>query len=45
MVVLSRQDNLPNTAVEPQVCGITVVSLDIGVLPDIIENQKTGYLA
>jgi len=45
MVVPSRQDNLPNTAVEAQTCGTPVVSFDIGGLPDIIEHQKTGYLA
>lgn len=45
MVVPSRQDNLPNTAVEAQACGTPVVSFDIGGLPDIIEHQKTGYLA
>ena len=45
MAVPSRQDNLPNTAVEAQACGTPVVSFDIGGLPDIIEHQKTGYLA
>lgn len=45
MVVPSRQDNLPNTAIESQACGTPVVSFNIGGLPDIIEHQKTGYLA
>lgn len=45
MVVPSRLDNLPNTALEAQACRIPVVSFDIGGLPDIIEHQKTGYLA
>jgi glycosyltransferase involved in cell wall biosynthesis len=45
MVVPSRQDNLPNTAVEAQACGIPVVAFNIGGLPDIIEHQHTGWLA
>ena len=45
MTVTSRQDNLPNAAVEAQACGTPVVSFDIGGLLDIIEHQKTGYLA
>ena len=45
MVVPSKQDNLPNTAVEAQICGTPVVSFDIGGLVDIIKHKKTGYLA
>ena len=45
MVVPSKQDNLPNTAVEAQICGTPVVSFDIGGLVDIIDHKKTGYLA
>jgi glycosyltransferase involved in cell wall biosynthesis len=45
MAVPSRQDNLPNTAVEAQACGTPVVSFNIGGLPDIIDHQKTGYIA
>ena len=45
MVVPSKQDNLPNTAVEAQICGTPVVSFDVGGLVDIIDHKKTGYLA
>jgi len=45
MVVPSKQDNLPSTAVEAQICGTPVVSFDIGGLGDIIDHKKTGYLA
>lgn len=45
MVVPSRQDNLPNTAIEAQGCGTPVVAFKIGGLTDIVTHLKTGWLA
>lgn len=45
IVVPSRQDNLPQTATEPQACGCPVVAFDIAGLPDTIEDGATGLLA
>jgi glycosyltransferase involved in cell wall biosynthesis len=45
MIIPSRQDNLPNTGLEAQVCGLPVVAFNIGGMPDIVAHEKTGYLA
>ena len=45
MIAPSRQDNLPNTVVEPLACGTPVVAFDIGGMPDMIDHQINGYLA
>jgi len=44
-VVPSRQDNLPNTAVESFACGTPVVAFKTGGLPDIVDHMENGYLA
>lgn len=45
VVVPSRQDNLPNIAIEAHACGTPVVGFRIGGLPDIVQHQQTGWLA
>ena len=45
ILIPSRQDNLPNIAVEAPACGIPVISFNVGGLPDIIEHRKTDYMA
>jgi glycosyltransferase involved in cell wall biosynthesis len=45
MVVPSRVDNLPNTAIEAHACGVPVAAFNIGGLPDIVDHQQSGWLA
>jgi glycosyltransferase involved in cell wall biosynthesis len=44
MVVPSRLDNLPSTAVEAQSCATAVVAFRVGGLPDIVDNGITGRI-
>lgn len=44
-VAPSIQENLPNTVMEALACGTPCVAFNIGGMPDLIEHQRTGYLA
>jgi len=44
-VAASRLDNLPNTVMEATACGVPTVAFRIGGMPDMIEHQRSGYLA
>lgn len=41
----SSQDNLPNMCMEALCCGIPVVGFNIGGVPDMVIEGKTGFLA
>ena len=45
VVVPSREDNMPLSAMEAQTCGRPVVGFEVGGLPDIVEHLETGYIA
>lgn len=44
-VAPSRLDNLPNTVLEATACGVPTVAFEIGGMPDMIDHQRSGYLA
>jgi len=44
-VIPSRQDNLPNTALEALACGTPLVAFEQGGLPDLVDHRDNGWLA
>jgi len=44
-VTPSLEDNLPNTIMEAMACGVPCVGFRVGGIPEMIEHQKTGYVA
>lgn len=44
-VIPSAEDNLPNTVIESLACGTPVIGFNIGGIPDIVENNKSGLLS
>jgi len=43
-VHLSYIDNSPNSVCEAQLLGVPVVATNVGGIPSLIENDKTGFL-
>lgn len=44
-VTPSLEDNLPNTIMEAMSCGVPCVGFRIGGIPEMIDHQKSGYVA
>lgn len=44
-VIPSIEDNLPNTVLESLACGTPVLGYNIGGIPDMVINNKSGLLA
>jgi len=44
-VAPSLQDNLPNTVMEALACGTPCVAFNTGGIPEMVDNQVSGYLA
>ncbi|NOH65589.1 MULTISPECIES: glycosyltransferase [Vibrio] len=45
LVISSRYEGLPMAALEAMARGIVVISLDVGRLPDLIQDAQNGFLA
>lgn len=45
MLYPTLADNCPLGVVEAMLCGLSVVTFDVGGVPEIVEHDKTGYIA
>lgn len=45
VAVPSREDNSPLTVIEAMACGRTVAAFGVGGLRDLIQHERTGWLA
>ena len=45
LVLPSRMDNLPQTGLEAQACGLPIVAFDSNGIKDLINHKIDGYLA
>ena len=41
----SRVDNLPQTGLEAQSCGLPIITFNVNGLKDLVEHKKDGFLA
>ncbi len=44
LVAPSLEDNLPNTVMEAAACGVASVGFDVGGVPELIDDGKTGFV-
>lgn len=45
VVLPSRVENFPNSALEAHCCGVPVIAFDVGGVSDIVQHKETGWLA
>lgn len=45
LLVPSREDNLPNVALEATACGVPIVAFHTGGIPDIVRHMHNGFIA
>jgi glycosyltransferase involved in cell wall biosynthesis len=43
-VLPSLEDNLPNTVMESLACGVPVIAFKLGGIPEMLSDEKEGYL-
>ena len=43
-ICASYSEGAPRPVMEAAACGIPVISVDVGIVPEVVENGKTGFI-